>query len=349
MRYCVIMMIIFLSQLMTAQDIHFSQFYTSPLHLNPALTGVSNHSQRFILNYRNQWLPALGSQSYNTSSFSYDRRVAVGQRDYFGIGGTIWGDVAGESNLSTVQARVSGSYSKYLTGDSKRSSYLVVGSDLGLTQRRVTTDDLRWPLQHNGIGGFDSTAPSGESAQIDNNQIDPQNYLDVSVGLLYYSATEDALSYFGGVSFSHINRPNVSFLGQTSNLFVRSTIHAGAELPVNVRVSIIPNVVALIQGPHREYNTGASVRYRMKNTTAGRQYVQLGAWFRTGNSVDSALHTDAFILAARLDNGSFGIGLSYDATVSRFRSAAPANGSFELSLNYHIPGTKRRGVFCPSF
>ena len=349
MRYSLILVLIFFSQFLVGQDIHFSQFYTSPLHLNPALTGVSQYSERFIFNYRNQWLPALGAQSFNTSSFSYDRRVPVGQRDFFGIGGTLWGDVAGESNFTTVQARVSGSYSKYLSGDNKRSSYLTVGSDLGLTQRRVTTDDLRWPLQHNGIGGFDSAADSGESSIIDNNQVSPLNYLDVSVGLLYYSATEDGLSYYGGASVSHINRPNVSFLGETSRLFVRTTIHAGAELPVNVRVSIIPNVVALIQGPHREYNTGASFRYRLKNTLAGRQYVQLGGWFRTGTSINSAFHTDAFIVTARIDNGAFGIGLSYDATLSSFRSAAPANGSFELSLNYHIPGKKRGGVFCPSF
>lgn len=350
MRYSLIFSILLVCQFGISQDIHFSQFYNSPLNFNPALTGVSENSQRYIINYRSQWSPALGAaDAYNTSSFSYDTRKPVGQLDYVGIGGTLWGDVAGESNLATVQAKLSASYQKYLNGDNKRSSYLVVGADVGFTQRRVSTTNLRWPQQHDGAGGFNSTAPSGEIAAIDNNQISPINYPDVSVGLLYFTSTEESLSYFGGVSFSHINRPSISFLGEVSNLFVRTTINAGAEIPLNPRVSVLPNAIALIQGPHREYNLGASVRYRLANTNAGRQYVQLGTWFRTGNSIDSSIHADAFIVTVRVDNGSYGIGLSYDATVSDFRSAAPANGSFELSANYYIPGKKRRGVFCPKF
>ena len=89
------------------QDIHFSQFYMSPLNLNPALTGVMNCNQRFVANYRNQWASVLGSSSFNTYSASYDRKIPVGQYDYFGVGGTLWGDVAGDADFQTLQARLS--------------------------------------------------------------------------------------------------------------------------------------------------------------------------------------------------------------------------------------------------
>jgi len=349
MRICLLIVFLFSSKLIIGQDIHFSQFYTSPLNLNPAMTGVMNYSHRLILNYRNQWSPALGSQAYNTSSFSYDTRKPVGRQDYYGLGASMWGDVAGESNLATVQAKISGSYSKYLSGGFKNSSYLVVGSDIGFTQRRISTENLRWPLQHDGFGGWDSAAPSGEGDLIDNNQLNPINYLDISVGLMYFSIVDDFTSYYGGVSFSHINRPTVSFLGEAASIYVKTTIHAGAELGLSGRVSILPNAIALIQGPHREYNTGANIRYRLKNTLAGRQYVQFGAWFRTGNSVNSAVHADALILTVRIDNGAYGIGFSYDATVSEFRNAAVGNGSFELSANYYIQGTQKKRVYCPTF
>ncbi|HNM24595.1 MAG TPA: type IX secretion system membrane protein PorP/SprF, partial [Saprospiraceae bacterium] len=42
-----------------AQDIHFSQFYMSPLNLNPAMTGVMNCNHRIVANYRNQWSSIL--------------------------------------------------------------------------------------------------------------------------------------------------------------------------------------------------------------------------------------------------------------------------------------------------
>ena len=70
----------------SAQDIHFSQFYLSPLNLNPAMTGVMNCNIRLVANYRNQWASVLRSNAYNTYSVSYDQRIPVGRYDYFGWG-----------------------------------------------------------------------------------------------------------------------------------------------------------------------------------------------------------------------------------------------------------------------
>ncbi len=46
---------VFCTLSLSGQDIHHSQFYTSPLNLNPGLTGVFNGDQRLSLNYRRQW------------------------------------------------------------------------------------------------------------------------------------------------------------------------------------------------------------------------------------------------------------------------------------------------------
>jgi len=349
-KYCLYIVSFFfcISQL-GAQDIHFSQFYMSPLNLNPALTGVSNQSQRLILNYRNQWAPALGANAYNTSSFSYDARIPVGYRDYVGIGGTLWGDVAGESNFGTFQARVSGSYSKFLFGKYKTANYLVVGADIGMTQRRISLADLRWPQQHNGIGGFDSTAASGENSLLDPNSAPSVTYPDLSVGVLFFSVQENS-SYYGGVGFSHINQPNVSFLSnENASLYTKITLHAGAEYGLNKYYSVLPSFIILMQGPHREYNVGSSLRYKLGGAEFSQEYVQLGFWYRMGNQVNGGLHSDAAIMALRFETGSYGIGFSYDLTTSRFRRAGTANGSFELSMNYYIKGKQRSTVYCPTF
>ena len=44
---------------LNSQDIHFSQFYMSPLNLNPAMTGVMNGNIRLTGNYWNQWASAV--------------------------------------------------------------------------------------------------------------------------------------------------------------------------------------------------------------------------------------------------------------------------------------------------
>ena len=99
-----------------AQDIHFSQFYLSPLNLNPALTGVMNCNIRLTANYRNQWASVLKSNAFNTYSVSYDQRIPVGRYDYFGVGGTFWGDKAGQLDFKTLTAKLSASYSKRMGG-----------------------------------------------------------------------------------------------------------------------------------------------------------------------------------------------------------------------------------------
>ena len=53
-----------------AQDPHFSQFFASPLTLNPALTGKFDGTLRAAGNYRNQW-PAFNNV-YTTSTLSVD-------------------------------------------------------------------------------------------------------------------------------------------------------------------------------------------------------------------------------------------------------------------------------------
>src|SRR5580658_2092176 len=53
-----------------AQDPGFSQFFASPLTLNPALTGKFNGDVRVAGNYRNQW-PTINN-AYITSTVSAD-------------------------------------------------------------------------------------------------------------------------------------------------------------------------------------------------------------------------------------------------------------------------------------
>lgn len=326
-----------------AQDIHFSQFNMSPLNLNPAMTGVMNCNKRAIVNYRNQWAAAIGSNAYSTSSASYDQKLAVGQNDYFGVGGTLWNDVAGETRFGTTQGRLSFSYSKKIAGSSKKSHHLVVGADAAMTQRRIDTRDLRWPSQHDGNGGFDPTATGGIIA------MDNITYADLSAGLLWFSNLDKENNFYIGAAMHHLNQANVSFLNQTASLFTKITAHGGGQFYLNKKMSLLPGFVLLFQGPHREYNAGSSVRWKMGGQRVSEQNFQLGLWYRSGVNESGGWHSDSVIASTRFDYKSYGFGFSYDWTVSNFREASPGNGSFEFSLTYIICGDQSRGVYCPTF
>ncbi len=337
-----------------SQDIHFTQFYMSPLNLNPAMTGVMNCKNRFIGNYRNQWAGALKSNAYNTFSMSYDQKNTVGREDYFGIGGTLWSDVAGESRFGTTQGRLSFSYSKKMSGYRQKSSYLVIGADAGITQRRISEKDLRWPSQIS-TNGFDPTQ-IGEN--IDDNDF---LYPDISAGILYFANLDKDNSYYFGTALHHLNQPNVTFFRSTSGNTVplnnRFTLHGGGQFEMKPKVSILPFALFMAQGPHRQFNGGANFRFLMGNVRTSDQSFQVGAWYRLGvqdgdptTTKDGVkLHSDAVILSSRFQVGQMGIGFSYDLNISGLAASSPGNGAFEFSLTYELCGPESRGVYCPRF
>src|SRR5688572_8283353 len=70
-----------------AQDPNFSQFFASPLTLNPALTGKFDGVYRIAGNYRNQW-PSINN-AYTTATVSADFSILknrISELDQFGIG-----------------------------------------------------------------------------------------------------------------------------------------------------------------------------------------------------------------------------------------------------------------------
>lgn len=330
---------------LSAQDIHFSQFYLSPLNLNPAMTGVMNCNIRLVANYRNQWASVMRSNAYSTYSVSYDQKIPVGRYDNFGVGGTFWGDRAGESNFSTLTGKLSLSYAKRMGGDRKSSHYLVVGGEGGVAQRSIDFLNLRWGTQHDGEGGFDPNLPSQE------NSFDRDNFIfaDLAAGLLWFSVFDENNSLYFGGAFHHLNRANQSFSTEAEDLiYSRFTVHAGGEFSGRRgNIGVLPGVIVMSQGPSFQVNAGTSFRFRMGRAAQGDQSFQLGVWARIANKVPQGVLTDAVILSTRFDYDNFTLGFSYDINVSPLRPASNSVGGFEFALQYKICGPQNRGVYCP--
>ncbi len=328
-----------------AQDIHFSQFYLSPLNLNPALTGVMNCNKRLVGNYRSQWASVLRDKAYSTFSGSYDQKIPVGRYDYFGIGGTLWRDKAGSLGFGTMQARLSFSYSKKMGGYRKKSNYLVIGADGGVTQRSIDFTNAQWGTQNNN-GVFDPSLPSLE----ENFNRDNFVFADMSAGLLWFFVNGDVSNYYIGGAYHHINRANQSFIkNNLEPLYSRFTIHTGGEFRTGDRFGLVPGAVAMLQGPSMEINAGTSFKYYLGSNRSLQQAVQFGIWARYAHKLEDQNHFDAVILSTRFDYDQFSIGFSYDVNVSSLTPASNSNGAFEFSIVYKLCGPESRKVYCPNF
>src|SRR3982751_3769171 len=102
MKRIITLLLLCLSGFCFAQDPAFTQFYASPIYLNPAFAG-SARCPRLALNYRNQW-PGF-DKTYITYSASYDQHVDLLSG---GVGINILNDKAGDNTISTTN--ISGIY-----------------------------------------------------------------------------------------------------------------------------------------------------------------------------------------------------------------------------------------------
>ena len=124
-----------------SQDIHFTQFFTNPLILNPAQTGNFNGSYRVGFNFRGEWPWAIGSASpynYHTETPSVDfsfgeNKITSG---WMGIGFNFLNDEAGDGELTYRRFSLSYAYHqafdkdhRYVLSAGVNASYIIRSID----------------------------------------------------------------------------------------------------------------------------------------------------------------------------------------------------------------------------
>ena len=138
-----------------AQDQHFTQFYASPLTLNPAMTGNFSGRYRVGMIYRDQWRGAF-DQPFKTFSASADVRFDVPTqsryKDAVAVGLLFFKDEVSGIDFVTNQIALSGAFHKSLGYEGRQ--VLSVGAQLGLLQRSVLYERLTFDDQFNSIDGF---------------------------------------------------------------------------------------------------------------------------------------------------------------------------------------------------
>jgi len=164
-----------------AQDMHFTQFYASPLYLNPAITGA-NVCSRATLVYRNQW-PSIKS-AYKSYLFSMDHYIS---KQHMGIGLQCGVDEAGTGGLRTTIINPSFAYETRIN----KSVAVRFGVQPGVTIKSIHFDKLLFgdQISRGGNAGASSVATVESPTQ-------NKAFFDIGAGGLIYSS-----NYWAGVSF----------------------------------------------------------------------------------------------------------------------------------------------------
>ncbi len=291
----------------SAQDPHFTQYYASPLYLNPGLTGASQHP-RVMLNSRVQWtkLP----QAFTTYAVSTDIYI---DKYHSGFGLMALTDKEGSANLRNTT--LTGFYSAKIRLSKKW--ILSPGLSFGYGNRTIDYDKMIFGDQilFNGPTSDDAIGTLGN-----------RSYFDFSSGVVIYNK-----NFWAGFSGYHINEPNHSLLGEISKVPMRLSVHAGGRIPISHNIlsssklsSISPSFIYTRQGEFHQLDLGANIVF---------DPVLVGLWYRGIPLIETEYEKfsqDAIIFIVGLNLKYLEINYSYDFTISHI--GPDTGGSHEISI-----------------
>ena len=293
------------------------------------MTGVFDGSLRVATNHRNQWSGILEGKGYRSYSFSLDKKIKAGDKNYIGIGLLGLTDVAGELSFGSTQGKLSFSYMRSIGQSKDDSHYIIIGQNFGATERRIDLTEARWPSRYDVIGMLYPTLPfpAFPTRGFKHDFI----HLDMTTGLMWISLFKSHNSLYGGLAVHHVNKPNVSFLNRQELLSRRLTIHAGGEFGFNDKLSILPSIAYNKQGVNRLLNIGSGLR---RYFSSGQNYADFGINYLLASRIESGLGASAmaFFVRSRLKGFSFGI--SHELVLNELSVPNTRAGIFELSLGY---------------
>lgn len=318
-----------------AQDLHFSQFFHSPLTTNPANTGfIPDADYRIGAHYRNQWSNIM-AVPYKTISVYGDAQVFRNRLEngWLGLGAVLLSDVAGSGSLKSTKIYASVAYHQMMGN----SSLLSAGFNLGWANKRIDQSNLKFPDQFDGKF-FDKTLPT--AVTLVNNNI---SYFDMQAGLNYaYFPTEDVYIN-AGYSIHHVNRPRESFFSDKSSDAIIPMRHIGfvnAILKVHPRVILNPNIYYTTQAKSRDLMGGLNANYNLSEYA--NMQMLIGIYYR---------YQDAVIPMVGLQVNNIRFTFSYDITVSTLKNYNQSRGASEFNIfkNGFYPENVDRQSLCPRF
>lgn len=361
MRSKKLLFLFFLSLLGTAlwaQDIHFTQFYMSPMTMNPAMAGKFEGTARIGGIYRGQWASVMNvaRDQYKTPSIWVDAPIIQGfrKRDWVGIGFMVFQDKTGSAALVHSAAKLGAAY--HLGLDKKGNTVLSIGGHYGGEQRKVDENKLRF--EDGLLAAPNPSDPNSYGASVEDNRIlGNAKYSDIDLGIVFSSRLNKMMDFNIGFSMYHMFKPNYSLIsgggggGPNPNptpqqglakLPRRSVAHGQFNIKLTDKWDVSPRFLFQTMNGNDEILVQGLAGYLFneeKDIT-----LNMGLGYRLSDAVNVLLGVKVKDLT---------VGLAYDINTSDLRTVSNYRGGFEIAANYIIkiykPAVVKPKVLCPRF
>lgn len=338
-KYILITFLLVIVGRVFAQDLHYTQFYNTPMNFNPSLTGIYNGDQRYMVSVRDQWRAV--PIPYFTLTGSYDMKFypTKWKKSFFSAGVVFNYDLQGESALNLTNLNLAGSYSYVLS----QKNLLTVGGLIGIASRGFSNDNLQWDAQYNPITfQYEENRPTMED--LDNYRF---NFLETGLGVNYRWQNNSRTHVTLGVAGFHLNRPAQDFHANVSStrvakLGIRFAAHAVANFKIADPLDIQVNGLYQNQYVYEEIVLGALLKIYI-NQQRGKMFE-----FHIGSSYR---FNDAIIPTLAVQYNDWYIGFNYDVNISNLEDYVNYRGGPELHVSYIFRRVPPQKAFklCPIF
>ena len=294
MRQVIIILFLISFNITNAQDVHFSQFNTDRINLNPSIIGnLFENDFRFSLQRRTQW----GSVSvpFTSLSTTYEIKNILPKINF---GAQFLNDKAGDSKFTTNQINLAFSKNLYVFD----YDILGVGAVIGVGQRSVDLTDLVFE---------------------DPEQFLRNSYLysDVGIGASYITNPNNIFSVNFGISSFHLNTPNNSFRENDNvKLPIKNNFFGRVKYEYLTNITLIPEVFLSKQGASNELLLGFKSQVKSEKVK-----VMPLVYYRV---------KDAIIIGLGVEKNNLIANVSYDINISDLDVASNNKGGVEFSIIY---------------
>lgn len=292
----------------SAQDSHFSQYFSNPIYLNPAFAGYDG-CPTIRTSYRNQWPNISGN--FQTANVSYDQLIGK----LHGVAVNYQYDNAGNTieshSLSAIYAPVFRLFNQQVA--------VSPSVELGWRYKSLNVENLTFGTMIDPRYGFVYDSDPILPAEFE------RHFFDMSTGLI--------LTWKGlvtGFAAHHITQPDAGFYGK-SKLPVKLSGHASYQFDITDKVKISPAII---------YTNQQDFHSLLPSISAQVYGARIGVATRT-----SFTNPDAVIFMLGYQGNGFKVGYTYDFTVSSLTNNT--GGSHEASIAYTFKCAKtdaRKGV-----
>jgi len=314
----ILIIVLFFAKNVAAQDPYYSQYFMSPMTLNPALIGKGVSDMRLTTNRKSQWWVS-GAAAFTNTTISFEKRLADSKTKYnqLAVGVMLLSDASNGGLLKNNFISLGFAYNLAL--DKERKSMLGVG--LSSTYANRILDQTLFQSQAQfGSMAFSRTISSDPISFFS------KTYIEVNGGL-HYSYETDNWGLNAGVGIFHASKPNIgAFTNSKYTLDSRYSSDFSIFKKYNEGDELHFLASSQMQGINEVYSIGALYKLKIPGTHPIDK-VSLGAWKRFKDSVYPYFGIESTKWIA---------GITYDIISSDLSTYYNSVESFEVSFAWQF-------------